>query len=189
MKTTRRWLMFVAPLMLATVACTCGLTQQLGNLAQQQAEQITDDALATAEAMAGDSLATAQAEVETNMDEAMQDVPDDSGNGQDDFEMPEFGGDASDSPFPIPDDPSVTIGLLSDIMVSYLVEMSVDDLAAYYRTELSAQGYTEREDLTVFEGSVVSMVFDGHPSGQALVVQLVDLGDGTSNASVFLEDV
>jgi len=184
--------MFVAPLMLATVACTCGLTQQLGNLAQQQAEQITDDALATAEAMAGDSLATAQAEVETNMDEAMPDVedmPGDSGDSQDDFEMPEFGGDPADSPFPIPDDPSVAVVLQTSEMVNYQITMSIDDLLAYYRSELEAQGYTEREGLTVIDQGVASIVFDGDPSGKALVVQMVDLGDGGTNVNVRLEDV
>lgn len=180
--------MFVAPLLLATLACTCGLTQQLGNLAQQQAEQITDDAFATAEAMAGESMATAQAEVEANMED-MEDLPDDSGTGEGDFEMPEFGGDPADSPFPIPDDPSVAVVLQTSEMVNYQITMSIDDLLAYYRSELEAQGYTEREGLTVIDQGVASIVFDGDPSGKALVVQMVDLGEGSTNVNVRLEDV
>jgi hypothetical protein len=33
------------------------------------------------------------------------------------------------------------------------------------------------------------MVFDGHESGKAIVVQGVDLGDGMVNISIRLEDV
>jgi len=33
------------------------------------------------------------------------------------------------------------------------------------------------------------MVFDGDPSGKAVVIQGVDLGDGTVNVSMRLEDV
>jgi hypothetical protein len=33
------------------------------------------------------------------------------------------------------------------------------------------------------------MVWDGHPSGKAIVVQGVDLGDGSVNVNIRLEDV
>ena len=58
MNSKRKLLMFVAPLMLATLACTCGLTQQLGNLASNQAQQLAEGAQATAQAMAVESVGT-----------------------------------------------------------------------------------------------------------------------------------
>jgi len=183
----RKLLMFVAPLMMATLACTCGLTQQLGNLASNQAQQLAEGAQATAQAMAVESVGTVAAQAAEA--EAGGDTGGDTGdNAGVDLGNITIGGDASNSPFPVPDDPSVQMGMSSDTMISYIIEMSVEDLQAYYRDELSARGYTEREDQTVFQGGIVSMVFDGDPSGSGLVVQLVDLGDGTSNASVFLED-
>lgn len=191
MSAKRKWLMFAAPLVLATLACTCGLTQQLGNLAANQAEQLAEGAQATAEAMAGESMATVQAQVEAEAGaEAGGDTGGDTGEDSgEDLGNLTFGGDASDLPFPVPDDPSVNVVLQTDAMINYIVEMSLDDLLAYYRDELSAQGYTEREGLTVVEQGTASLVFDGDPSGQALVVQMVDLGDGTVNVNVRLEDM
>jgi len=33
------------------------------------------------------------------------------------------------------------------------------------------------------------MVFDGHPNGKSIVVQGVDLGNGTTNINIRFEDV
>jgi hypothetical protein len=51
--------------------------------------------------------------------------------------------------------------------------MSVDDVVAFYRQQLLAKGYVEREITTVIEGGIASLVFDGDPSGKALVVQVM----------------
>jgi hypothetical protein len=53
----------------------------------------------------------------------------------------------------------------------------------------TSSGYTERTILTVTSETTFSMVFDGHESGQAIVVQGVDFGDGTVNVNIRLEDV
>jgi hypothetical protein len=67
--------------------------------------------------------------------------------------------------------------------------MSMDDVMQFYRDEYAAMGYTEREILTVISDSTFSMVFDGDPSGNAVVIQSVDLGDGSRTVSIRLEDV
>jgi hypothetical protein len=59
----------------------------------------------------------------------------------------------------------------------------------FYRDEYAAQGYTEREILTVVSDGTFSIVFDGDPSGKAVVIQSVDLGDGSRTVSIRLEDV
>ena len=51
------------------------------------------------------------------------------------------------------------------------------------------QGYTERELLTTVTDGVFSFVFDGHESGQAIVIQGVDLGDGSVNVNISFQDV
>lgn len=50
-------------------------------------------------------------------------------------------------------------------------------------------GYTEREILTAVTEVTFSMVFDGDPSGKAVVIQSVDLGDSSRTIAIRLEDV
>ena len=71
----------------------------------------------------------------------------------------------------------------------FYTKLSMEDTMQFYRNEYRAKGYTEREILTVISEGTFSMVFDGHPSGQAVVIQSVDLGDGSRTVSVRLEDV
>jgi hypothetical protein len=50
-------------------------------------------------------------------------------------------------------------------------------------------GYTERDLLTVAENGMFSIVFDGDPSGKAVIIQSVDLGDGSRTIAIRLEDI
>jgi sirohydrochlorin ferrochelatase len=59
----------------------------------------------------------------------------------------------------------------------------------FYRNEYVSQGYTERGLLTVVSEGTFSMVFDGDPSGKAVVIQSVDLGDGSRTVAIRLEEV
>lgn len=95
-----------------------------------------------------------------------------------------FGGD---SEFPMPDDAInvVTVGGVTN----YQTNKSLDDVLAYYRDYYTNQGYTERELLTTVSDGVFSIVFDGDPSGQAVVIQGVDFGDGTTNVNISLQDI
>jgi hypothetical protein len=89
--------------------------------------------------------------------------------------------------FPIPDGAKNFTEANGTLL--FQVEMSLDDAADFYLTELAAMGYNERPILTVIEESTFSMVFDGHESGDAIIVQGVDLGDGMVNISIRLEDI
>ena len=71
----------------------------------------------------------------------------------------------------------------------FYTKLSLDDVMKFYRDEYTARGYTEREILTVVSDTTFSMVFDGDPSGKAVVVQSVDLGDGSRTIAIRLEAV
>jgi hypothetical protein len=70
----------------------------------------------------------------------------------------------------------------------FYTKLSLEDTMQFYRDAYTAKGYTERELLTVVSDGTFSMVFDGDPSGKAVVIQSVDLGDGSRTVSVRLED-
>ena len=71
----------------------------------------------------------------------------------------------------------------------FYTRLSLEETMQFYRDEYTSKGYTEREILTVISDGTFSMVFDGDPSGKAVVIQSVDLGDGSRTVSVRLEDV
>lgn len=71
----------------------------------------------------------------------------------------------------------------------FYTKMSLEDAMEFYRAEYTAKGYTEREILTVISDGVFSMVFDGDPGEKSVVIQSVDLGDGSRSISIRLEDV
>jgi hypothetical protein len=76
-----------------------------------------------------------------------------------------------------------------DGSIVFFTKMRSEDVMKFYRDEYTARSYTEREILTiVFEGGF-SMVFDGDPSGKAVVIQSVDMGDGSRTVAIRLEDV
>ena len=106
---------------------------------------------------------------------------DESGGGVDQ-------GSSSDSDFPMTDD-AYNILDIGDGSVLYYTKMSLDDVMKFYRDEYTSRGYTENELLTVVSDGVFSMVFDGDPSGKAVVIQSVDLGDGSRTVTIRLEDV
>jgi len=71
----------------------------------------------------------------------------------------------------------------------FYTRLSLDEIMTFYRDEYASRGYTERELLTVVSDGTFSMVFDGDPSGKAIVIQSVDLGDGSRTVAIRLEDV
>jgi hypothetical protein len=71
----------------------------------------------------------------------------------------------------------------------FYTRLSADEAMEFYRDQYVSRGFTERESLTVISDGTFSMVFDGDPSGKAVVVQSVDLGDGSRTISIRLEDV
>ena len=95
---------------------------------------------------------------------------------------------AYNTEFPLP--PNVdNFAELGDGAINYQTEMGLDDVVAFYRDAFKNAGYIERDILTGITEDTFSIVWDGHPSGKAIVVQGVDLGNGTVNVNVRFEDV
>lgn len=92
----------------------------------------------------------------------------------------------SDSLFPLPSDYSNITA--DDTSVNFQTKASIDEMVAFYRDIFAGMGLSERELLTVIDEGTVSMVFDGHSSGQAVVLQMVDLGEST-NVNIRFENV
>ncbi|MFN8463745.1 MAG: hypothetical protein U0X93_18475 [Anaerolineales bacterium] len=96
--------------------------------------------------------------------------------------------DTSASGFPITPDAYNVIDV-GDGSVLYYSKMPQADILKFYRDEYVSRGYTERALLTTVSDGVFSIVFDGDPSGKAVVIQSVDLGDGSSTVAISLTDV
>ena len=101
---------------------------------------------------------------------------------------PQNGGEqTNNSQFPLPTDASITIQTTDTVVLS--TKMSINDTMAFYRDALGKKGLTERKLLTVTSGNTFSMVFDGDPSGKAIAVQGVDMGDGTTTVTITLQNI
>ena len=100
----------------------------------------------------------------------------------------EGGSTEYDTEFPLPSD----VQNLMDLGpggINYQTSMSLTDVVDFYRGAFADAGYDERDVTTVINDTTFSIVWDGHPNGQAIVVQGVDLEDGTVNVNVRFEDV
>jgi len=89
--------------------------------------------------------------------------------------------------FPVTAD-AFNITEVSGSLIFY-TKLSAEDAMNFYRDEYTSRGYTEREILTIVSDGTFSMVFHGDPSGKAVVIQSVDLGDGSRTITIRLEDV
>ncbi len=107
-------------------------------------------------------------------------------------EAPPSGGLGSvDTEFPLP--PKVDNLMATgprDESINFQTPMSIDELMTFYREEFGDKlGYTERDYLTNRTDATFQLVFDGHPGGVPIVIQGVDLGNGTTNINIGFEDV
>lgn len=101
-------------------------------------------------------------------------------------EPAQVGGAKSEYMFPVTKD-AYNISEFGEDSLLYYTKMTQDEVMQFYRDEYTAKGYKEREILTVVSDTTFSMVFDGDPSGKSVVIQSVDLGDGSSTVSIRLE--
>ena len=90
--------------------------------------------------------------------------------------------------FPMTADASNVVDM-GDGSILYYTKMSQDDVMKFYRDAYTAKGYKERELLTVTSDTTFSMVFDGDPSGKAVVIQSADLGNGSRTVAIRLEAI
>jgi hypothetical protein len=94
----------------------------------------------------------------------------------------------SNTTFPMP----ASVSNLTDTgngSINFQTKTSLQDTIAFYREALTKAGLTERTINTAITDTTFSLVFDGDPSGKAVVVQGVDLGNGTTNVNIRYEDV
>lgn len=97
------------------------------------------------------------------------------------------GNSGYDTEFPMPDSVEGFTDL-GDGSINFQTQLSLKDTIAFYQESFTKAGYVERTLLTSVSDSTFSMVFDGHASGKAIVIQGVDLG-GTTNVNIRFEDV
>lgn len=92
------------------------------------------------------------------------------------------------SQFPLPDEVKNFTSDMDGDQINFQTNQSSVVLLDFYRQQLTNQGLTERELLTVQEGGTISIVFDGNEKG-AIVVQAVDLPTGDTNVNIRFEDI
>ena len=110
----------------------------------------------------------------------------DSDDGDDDSDAGSGDSGGPDAPFPMADDADI---LLQDAnSATYGTKLSISETIDFYRAEFDKLGFTERDLLTVITDDSFSMVFDGHSSGQAILVQGTDFGEST-NISIQFQDI
>jgi hypothetical protein len=98
------------------------------------------------------------------------------------------GGGAYDTQFPLPASVKGFTDTGND-SINFQTNSSLEDTVEFYRAAFSEAGLSERSITTAITETTFSLVFDGDPSGKAVVVQGVDLGNGTTNVNIRYEDV
>lgn len=89
--------------------------------------------------------------------------------------------------FPLPEDVE-NMDDLGNGAINFQTSLSLPDAVTFYRFAFMDLGYVEREINTSIEDTTFSMVFDGHESGIAIVIQGVDLGESV-NINIRFEDI
>jgi hypothetical protein len=171
MKTTQRTLFpAIAALVLATVACTCGA---LGGTGKTPTPTVSGNVVEPTDTQIGLEPSP------TDTSEAVS-APTETSVGTGDATP------ATASAFPLPDDAKNVVQ--AGGTTNFQTGLSLKDALAFYQDAFTKKGYTERTLLHVVSDTTFSIVFDGDPSGQATVVQAVDLS-GSTNINIRLESI
>ncbi len=97
-------------------------------------------------------------------------------------------GGATSTKFPLPASVK-NLTQTSNGEVNFQTSLSLKDTISFYRDAFSKAGLKERTINTSITDTTFSMVFDGDPSGKAIVIQGVDLGNGSTNVNIRYESV
>ena len=97
------------------------------------------------------------------------------------------GGSEYNTNFPLPGNVS-NFTDMGNGSINFQTTLSIQETVSFYRDAFSRQSMTERSLLTAITDTTFSLVFDGDPSGQVVVVQGVDLGNGRTNVNIRYED-
>ena len=198
MKPKKAILFMLGALLLSTLACSA-----IGDFVEKQVDEQLDQAQATIDAGLGglsveDIQGTVEAElgdVDTESLQATTEAMLEEGGAEElqatlEAQLEEAGvemGENVETEFPLPD----SVNNLTDAMgtLIFQTDMTLDETLAFYRNAFSEKGYTERDLLTAITDTTASLVFDGHESGQAIVLQLVVLGESNTNVTLRFEDI
>ncbi len=173
MKRKQTLLLLLMTLLIASLACAVlGGAGDTGDA--PVAEAPADEALVEEEA-AEEQAAEEQAEQAEETEEPEQ--AEEAGEQAQEY----------DTEFPLPEDVQNFTG--GGDQVNFATSLNVEDSIQFYRDALTEMGLTERTLNTAITETTFSMVFDGHESGKAIVVQGVDLDNGTTNINIRFEDV
>ncbi|OGC50870.1 hypothetical protein A2716_02440 [candidate division WWE3 bacterium RIFCSPHIGHO2_01_FULL_40_23] len=97
-------------------------------------------------------------------------------------------GGGYDTIFPMPSSVSNFTKGTDGSQVNFQTSLNLKQTEEFYRTELTKMGLTERTINTSVTEDTFSMVFDGHESGKAVVVQGVNI-QGKTNVNIRLEAI
>jgi hypothetical protein len=169
---------FVIILVLASLACSLPFSGDDKGDEESTASSVEVDA-----GNDGDS------DNDNDMEDSDPDVDHENGDSDAAEEMEpatDDGNDGSDAPFPLTDDADILVESPENYV--YGTKLSIDETVEFYRSEFKNLGFSERDLLTSIVDDSFSMVFDGHPSGQAILVQGTDFGDSIS-VSIQFQDI
>ena len=88
--------------------------------------------------------------------------------------------------FVMPEDAS-NLMQIGDGTINFQTSLSIPDVISFYRFALIELNYTEREVLTTLDDMSFNIVFDGHESGLAIIIQGFKM-DTKVNVSIRLGD-
>ncbi len=92
-----------------------------------------------------------------------------------------------DTNFPLPADVQNFSGGGEEI--NFGTSLTLEEAISFYRQAFEQMGLTERASLTSITENSFSLVFDGSENGKTLVIQGIDLGNGTTNINIRFEDI
>lgn len=110
------------------------------------------------------------------------------GGGSDAGSSSGSSGGSFDTQFPLPSSVSNFMDTGGG-SINFQTTMSLPESVEFYRNAMGKAGLIERPILTVIGDTTFSMVFDGDPSGKAVVVQGVYLDSGMMNINIRYEAV
>ena len=94
-----------------------------------------------------------------------------------------------ESNFPLPEDVDASmIRGLGDGAINFETSLSLPDVINFYFSAFIDLGYKERRILTAITDTRFSIVFDGHPSGKAIIIQGTAFDEGVK-IDLRLEDI
>ena len=187
----RKWQIPLIVFLIFAATLACSFVQDTIGSGESEEEVVTLAADVAVEppddAAPADTETTEDAESGTMGQVGEGDPVPESDDTQAEVETTPDGGAEYDTSFPLPDEVQNFMEM-GNGSINFATDLSVDEAIAFYRQAFEGEGLTERTILTAITDATFSMVFDGHLDG-TIVIQGVDLDNGTTNINIRFEDV